>query len=472
MSKFPFALSIATLLISGCVSYRDANNTVSGAELPDMQFRQMVSRDTSINNHLPVALWWQELEDEQLGDLIQQALTANHDIRIALAAINESRALLRYNRLDYLPSLTTEISGTREQSSRDISPASGISERYSAGMNLSWEVDVFGRIHNQVQLSQAQLRANEVDFHGVQISLAAEVASTYLNVQALKAQMDVAQRGVDIQQQNLRLVEGFTEVGRSSEFDLTRARAQYEISAAHLPALRQNYRFGLNRLSVLTVLSVEELSKRIKFDGKLPSVPPSVAIGQAGDLLKSRPDILRAEQALKGAIAEYNLHVADFYPQISLTGNFGYLSTEWSRLGEEPSETFRFTPAIRWAALDLTRVKSQIATADARAQARLAEFEKTVLIALTETDNAITSFTQEELRRQRLHQAASASGRAANIARQTYEKGRGDLRDVLDAEQVRLNTAQQLIQSEEAILQRLVDIYKNLGGGWPVVKNG
>ena len=164
----------------------------------------------------------------------------------------------------------------------------------------------------------------------------------------------------------------------ADELDSARAEAQLELTRAAIPNLQARIDLSINRLAVLSGVAPETLRVRLATPQALPSLPTTLAVGDPVSLLQRRPDIQAAEQALKGAVAEYNVRVADLYPRISLDGSLGYLSTDWSRLGEEPTETFVFAPTIRWAAFNLSRVQAQINAADARAQARLAQFEQSV----------------------------------------------------------------------------------------------
>ena len=256
------------------------------------------------------------------------------------------------------------------------------------------------------------------------------------------------------------------EVGRGDQLDSARAEAQLKLTRASIPSLKAQINLSINRLAVLSGEAPETLRTQLTVDQPLPSLPTALAVGDPLSLLQRRPDIQAAEQALKGAVAEYNVRVADLYPRISLDGSLGYLSTDWSRLGEEPTETFVFAPSIRWAAFDLGRVHAHINAADARAQARLAEFEQSVQRALEETDNALQNFSREEERRATLQQAARASTQAARFARQKFEIGSGDFFSVLDAERSQLDINAQLAQSETQLLLNLIAIYKALGGGW------
>ncbi len=442
------------------------DRATQAAQLP--QLTESFALDGRLQANQPVATWWEQLDDAPLKGLVQDALAQNHDIRIAQASLTEARALLRNSRLIRWPSIQARVAGQREKISGDLLDAGEetITETFQAGLDASWEVDLFGRVQNQVKLSKAQVAAREANLRAAHVSVAAEVAATYIGLRGSQYLLQVAEESARNQEETYSLTQRFAEVGRGDEFDVARARAQLELTRATVPTLRAEIEGAINRLAVLSRQTPDALKERLATPRALPSLPLTLAVGDPLGLLQRRPDIRFAEEAFKGAIAEYNVRVADLYPRISLEGGLGYLSTDWSRLGEETTETFLFAPSIRWAAFDLGRVQAQIDAADARAQARLAEFERSVLRALEETDGALQNFSREEERRLRLQDAARASSRAAEYAKQRFAIGSSDFLSVLDAERSRLVITAQLAQSETQLLLNLVAIYKALGGGW------
>lgn len=454
------------LIISACSSYQSVEQASAQAQLP--QIATDFTTDGRFQTAQPVADWWAQLNDSQLNALVSKALTHNHSIRIAQASLQESRALLRNSHYDWFPTVEAEVGGVRQKLASELVPAGGqrINETYQAGFDASWELDLFGRINNQVKLSRAQLQARAADLHSAQVSVAAEVANAYITLRGNQYLLSVAQSNARNQQETYALTQKFAEVGRGDQLDVSRAQAQLELTRASIPALQAQVNVAFNRLGVLTNQTGSELMVSLAQAKSLPSLPAAVALGNPVDMLKRRPDIRRAEYALSGAVAEYNVRVADLYPRITLNGSLGYLSSDWSQLGEEPTDTFSFAPSIRWAAFNLGRVNAQIAAADARTQVRVAEFEQSVIRALEETDNAMQNFSREEERRARLVQAASASTQAAGYARQRFEIGTSDFISVLDAERSQLDVSAQLAQSETQLLLNLVAIYKALGGGW------
>jgi multidrug efflux system outer membrane protein len=460
-----FGLALLPLVISACSGFKSVEKAHELANVPAAPAAFELS--ARINEQQPVAAWWSQLQDEQLNQLIADSLQQNHSIRIAQASLAESRALLRNSKLDRYPTVEAGASGTRQKQSADIVGVdSRISETYQAGFDASWELDIFGRVRNSVKLSKAQLAAREADLQAAQVSIAAEVASAYISLRGNQYLLDVALRNVLNQQETFQLTQRFEEVGRGDQLDVARAESQLELTRSTIPGLHAQVNVALNRIGVLTGKPTAELKIALTQVKSLPEIPASFAVGNPTDLLKRRPDVRRAEQALAGSVAEYNIRVADLYPSVTFTGAIGYVSTDWTRLGNTGTDTFSFSPRIQWAAFNLGRVDAQIDAADERTQARIAEFEQQVLVALEETDNALQNFSREEERRKGLQRALATSNQAAFFARQRFEVGSSDFLSVLDAQRAQLVVSAQLAQSDMQVLLNLVAVYKSLGGGW------
>lgn len=467
-----FALAVLPLLISACSGFKSVEHARDLAQVQRAPAAFELQQDGRINAQQPVAAWWSQLKDGQLNQLIADSLQQNHSIRIAQASLEESRALLRDSKLDRYPTVEASASGVRQKQSADVVGESGsrISETYVAGFDASWELDLFGRVRNGVKLSKAQLAAREADLQAAQVSIAAEVASAYISLRGNQYLLDVALRNVLNQQETLELTQRLESMGRGDHLDVTRAESQLELTRSTIPGLNARVNVALNRIGVLTGKPGEALKAELTQVKSLPEIPASFAVGNPTDLLKRRPDVRRAEQALAGAVAEYNIHVADLYPRVTFSGGLGYLSTDWTRLGNSDTDTFSFSPRIQWAAFNLGRVDAQIDAADARTQARIAEFEQQVLVALEETDNALQNFSREEERRTGLQRALNASNQAADMANKKFEVGSSDFLTVLDAQRSQLVVSAELAQSDMQVLLNLVAVYKSLGGGWELAE--
>ncbi|VUD42160.1 Outer membrane protein OprM [Thalassocella blandensis] len=491
-SKIHRAISAITLMmfISGCAGYRSVEDTEQYRDsitLPAEYSTAGVSQKISINsadgsgstelastslmstaNVAPVKQWWQELKDPQLTQLIEQALTQNYSLAMAKASLEESRALLSHQKLERFPQVQASATGVREKSSEDVRlpGAEVITETYSAGFDASWELDLFGSVHNKVKAAKATLAESEAGVQAMRISVAAETAAAYIDLRGAQHQLDVAQDNAQNLRRTLQLTQRLKEIGRADQLDVSRAQAQLSLTEATIPGYSANITIALNRLSVLTGEHNEQLRQALAESQALPDVPPLLQIGKPAELIRRRPDIQQAEQSLAAAIARYNVRVADLYPSITFNGGLGYLATDLDRLGESSTEMFSFGPSIRWAAFDLGRVHAQIRAADARTQAQVANFKQQVLRALEDTDNALQTFSHEEERRAKLIEAFNASQQSASIAQKKYEIGAENFLSVLIAEREKLNVSAQLAASDAKVLQDLIVVYKNLSGGW------
>ena len=459
-------VALLPLAIAACSSFKSPDTVRDSAQLPAPAASFALPAEAT--EAQPIAAWWSQFNDAQLNRLVASALTHNHSVRIAAASLAESRAYLRESKFDRYPTVEAGLSTIRQRQSADVVGEAGsrISQTYATGFDASWELDLFGRVRNGVRESQALAAASEADLHAAQVSVSAEVASAYVNLRGFQYLLDVAAQNVAIQRQTLNLTERYFEVGLGDELNVARAKSQLELTRARVPSIEAQINTALNRLQVLTGRKLPELKAQLAEVQPLPSLPATFAVGDPQSMLQRRPDIHRAEHALAASVAQYNIRVADLYPSISITGGLGYLSSDWSRLGDSVTSTFLFAPQIRWAAFDMGRVNAEIDAADARTQARLAEFEQSVLLALEETDNSLQNYAREEQRRAGLQQAAKASTKAADLAGRKFELGNGDFLTVLDAQRSQLDVSAQLAQSDIQVLFNLIAIYKSLGGGW------
>ncbi|HWK53206.1 MAG TPA: efflux transporter outer membrane subunit [Hyphomicrobiales bacterium] len=466
-----FTVLALPLALAACHSYLDVDRAAALATLPDTAAQFELEGRLAAQE--PVSDWWNQLQDAALEQLLEQAFAHNQDLAMAQASLAESRALLRQAGAERFPTLDASVGGTRDKLPTAINPLrpGSIMQTYDATLDTSWEVDLFtGRLGNAVKAGRANLAEREAALRAAQVSVAAEVASAYVSLRGNQYLLDVAQRNAQVQRRTFELTQTLQQAGQGDLFDVSRAQGQLALTESRIPALEAAVHVALNRLGVLTGQGSEALRGLMNQVQPLPSLPASVAVGDPRALLQRRPDISQMEAALQLSAAQYNIAVADLYPRIVFNGSLGFLATDWSDLGRESSEVFSFAPSLQWGGLNQGRAQARIAAADARTQSQVAAFEKQVLLALEETDNALRRFTREEERRAKLQEAAQASAQAANFARQRFEVGASDFLSVLDAERSQLEVDAQLAESETQLLLNLVSVYKALGGGWEVAQ--
>lgn len=415
--------------------------------------------------------WWSEFNDPVLDSLIEKAKRQNLDINSAVANFEASRALLKENKLDRLPTVTSNASYNRIRMGENIFvPGSNPTySTYNAGFDALWEMDVFGRVSNRIKGAQANKQQRLADMDGVYISIFAEVANNYLELRGSQYLLDIARRNLNDQEETYNLTLKLSEAGMSNNLDVSRALAQLESTRASIPPLEARIEALKNSLSVLVGEIPGNLNTSIVTKQPLPSLPETVAIGTIKDMLRRRPDVRRAEAILQERISQYNISVADLYPNIQFGGSIGFSAVNFSNFASKESFTWSIFPSISWAAFNLGRVKQQIKQNDALTLAALNQYEKTVLEGLEEIKTSLSNYTQELKRREILQRSSQASAEAAKLARQRFNVGLDNFLDYLIADNALLVAENNLALSEISSATSLIAIYKALGGGWEIV---
>lgn len=464
------SLAIATSLASCAVG--------PNYKKPETPVDEKFSAKESVYSADPaVSIWWNNFKDSKLNSLIERALSANHDLRIAAANLEEARALRNAVRFDYFPTVNAYGNYTNQRSSTYASGGSGLaslfggnrsrnSEVYDAGFDATWELDLWGRVRRSNWAARADVQSAEAARHGIMVSVAAEVAAAYLDLRGLQNQLAVARRNADNQSETLKLTESLLQGGRGTELDTSRSRALLNSTLAAIPLIENSIHQDIHRISVLVGEQPATLKQELLQPRPMPPLPSIVRIGDPAQLLRRRPDIFAVEKQLESATHRVGVATADLFPRVTFNGSIGLQSDTFSGLGRSGADSYSFGPGIRWAALDIGRVASQINAAKAREKRALAEYEKTVLGALEETENALVAFGRQRARRNFLREAAKASQQAADLAQERYQNGVADFLTVLDAQRELLNAQSQLAESETLTATTLVAIYKALGGGW------
>jgi outer membrane protein, multidrug efflux system len=416
------------------------------------------------------AKFWKEFNDPTLGQLVEEALDANHDLRIALGRLVEARAQRRQAQFDLAPTVTASGGYTKERlSAAESLTGTGVpldARFYDAGFDAFWELDFFGRVRRNVEASGAQLQGAEASLRDAQVSVTAEVARTYFEMRGEQAQLAVARRNVDNQREALQLTQARLDAGRGTEFDTARAQSQLSSTLATIGPLEASVARSIHRLGVLTGREPNALNDLLAPARELPQLPQITAVGDPAGLLRRRPDVRIAERQLAASTALVGVAIGDLFPRVTFSGSFSYSALEPGYLGESSSRGYVIGPGISWAAFDLGRVRAEVAGSRARADIALAAYQQSVLRALEETENALVTHARTRDSLKDADEAARASGIAARIARDRYEAGMVDFLEVLDAERTQLAAEDQLAQARTQAATSLIAVYKALGGGW------
>lgn len=419
----------------------------------------------------PVADWWSNFDDSDLDTLVTRALQYNNDVEIAVANIKETKALLREAGFNLYP--TADINGGYQLSVQSARNGLPIIDRkveiYDISIDMNWQIDLFGRVSQAKKAAKATYQSSVADLDGAYVSVAAEVALTYMQLRGTQQRLNVARENVETQRRTHELTTQLVKSGTLMELDSARSKSQLELTRSTIPPLQAQVQSAINRLSILTNETPGTLNDWLEEPKALPSLPETVNMGSAEDMLRRRPDIYAAERNLASSVAEFNVAVADYFPQIEIFGSAGYSAANFTDLFKSQALVGSIGPSISWSLLDFGRVKARADAADAITQAEWARYRQTVLNALEEVSNSMNEFSREEQRQGRLVEATRASARAAELARQRYQAGLISLLDVLEAERTLLEAQDQLTLSNLAVANDLINIYTALGGGWQVM---
>lgn len=420
-----------------------------------------------------VARWWETLADPKLDSLLERSVSANLDLRLAQARLVEARALRGVVAADRMPQIDAGADYSRSRFSEHTQQGgftgnadSSGQDLYSVGFDASWELDVFGRVTRSVEAADADVAAAAESRNDVLVSLVAEVARNYVELRGFQRRIAVTAGAIQTERESAELVMARFNAGLATELDVAQAEAQHAGRQSQLPPLTVGMRRATHRLAILMGQEPGALLAELSEASPIPGAPPEIAVGVPADLLRRRPDIRRAERQIAAATARVGVATADLYPRFKLLGSFGLEADQIGDLIDMNSRAWSIGPGMSWPVFDGGRIRSAISVRDAQLDQSVITYEKSVLTAYEEVENAMVSFVQEQGRRASLSSAAESSARAVELARERYKSGVVDFLNVLDSQRLLYQSQDQLALSEQSVTVELISLYKALGGGW------
>lgn len=408
--------------------------------------------------------WWGQFEDPVLDSLMSRALTANHDVRIAVARFDQARAIFDDVHLDRYPTATVgAIADRRSETIPGFSDEPRTISTYRAGFDAFWELDVFGRVRNQVRSAAATAENFAAAIDDVRVSVAAEVARNYFEMRGLQQRLAVAERNLANQQETLRLTRVRDDEGFGEPQDVASAAAHAAAIEASIPPIKNAIAHREHRLAVLTAVRPGALDVDLS-PRPYPVLAKALAIGEPDSLLRRRPDVRAAERRLAASTANEAVAAADLYPHITISGFLGLLAGRGNFLNVSDTRAWAVTPALSWAAFDIGSARARLRGVEGATRESVAEFEQVVLRALEETENALVNYREDQQRLVKLAEQARASSRAAAIARIRYREGAADFLALLDAERTELQAEDAVAEAEAGVFTSVIAVYKALGG--------
>jgi NodT family efflux transporter outer membrane factor (OMF) lipoprotein len=457
----------ATLLLAACAPVGPGYQPPK-PELP-VAWSGAVAESANPAGREVLGHWWTLFSDSLLDSLIQRAIAANLDLKIAEARVQQARAQYRLTTAAAAP--TVGVSGAYTNSRKSENSGSNGSggatqDLFQTGFDAGWELDIFGGARRGAEAAEARLVAAGENSGDVQVTLAAEVARNYLELRGSQQRLVTARANLAGQEKTLSLAKGRKEAGLGNELEVAQAETQLALTRAQLPPLENSGGQASYRLALLLGLAPQDLQAELAAPAGLPIMPAGLPETLPSELLRRRPDIRRAERLLAATTADIGVATAELFPRFSLTGLVGLQSLNLSDLLSTSSRYWTVGPTVRWAIFDGGRVRANIDLNQGRREEAQAVYEQTVLAALSEVETALLAQAREEESRRTFVEAVAAGQRAVELAGGRYRAGLAGVLDVLLGERSLYQAQDQLIQSEQRRAVALVALCKALGGGW------
>ncbi len=412
--------------------------------------------------------WWEQFGDPVLDNLLRAALRENLDLQIATARIDEFAGRYGVARADLFPQVAASAEASRQRTTEETGNAlpSGFHstlDNYSAALNATWELDIWGRIRRATESARAGLVASEEGRPAVILSLVGSVAASYVNLRDLDRQLEIAKETAKSRGDSLALFKLRFEGGVANEVEYVQVKSLYEEAMATIPAVEKAIAQQENALCVLLGRNPGPIP-RGKAIEQLPI--PAVPAGLPSGLLARRPDILAAEQNLVAANANIGVAKAAYYPAISLTGFFGVASTDLSDLFTGPAKVWGYSVPVSAPLFTAGKIAGNVQAAEAIQRQTLAEYRKAVQEAFREVDDALAD--QARTREQLAAQASQVQAllRYVALAQLRFDNGYTSYLEVLDAQRSLFSAQLAYAQNQGALLQAMISLYKAMGGGW------
>lgn len=422
--------------------------------------------------------WWTTFHDAPLENLVARAIDGNLDLKIAAARVREARAARGIAESAAHPQVDASGQYLRSRRSNAVPPfnaATGGSSPFGsrtqnvfdAGFDAGWEIDLFGGVKHDVEAATAQVQAAEEGRRDVLVTLLADVARNYAELRGAQRQLDILGATVVSQRESLDIAKARFDAGLGTALDVERADGLLDTTMSRQPELERTAKHAIYRLGVLMGQGGASLAATLDTPQPIPP-QPQLPVTLPSELLSRRPDLRRAERDVAAATARIGVARADLFPRFSITGSFGRRSEDAGDLRSGSSQFWFLGPGVRWPILSGGRIRANIRVQDARQEQAVRTYEKTMLTAVEEVEDALVSQTRESRRVDVLRASVAANRRALDLATERYTSGLENFLSVLDAQRELYAAEDGLAQSETTAMVSIIAVYKALGGGWTI----
>ena len=410
--------------------------------------------------------WWQLFGDSTLTRLINTAVTHNYDLLNAIKNIEMARSKVRIERSHYFPTLEASIQYSPQKSSLGIDHSDSYSRIGQSGLSMNWEIDVFGSIRKNVKAQKEYYLASQEDYRSVMVSLAAEIATAYIQLRTYQQQLEVARHNLQSQEEILQLNEAKLKAGLTSRLTVAQARGLWLQTKATLPAIESSVYEQANLLLVLSGEYSDSLRQELLYPKPLPPNKGFLIDGIPADLMRRRPDVRAAERQMDALAAATGASRADWWPKFYLTGAFGYGNGYFEHFFKKENMTWQISPSVKWTIFSGRQIAENIRIARLQLDEGINTYNQTILTALQEVANTIYIYNKSLQQLQADRQALEQIQLTLEYAMDLYQKGLSDYQSVLDSQRNVLTYENQLVTAHSTTLLYLIQLYKALGGGY------
>ncbi|MFT8720552.1 efflux transporter outer membrane subunit [Acetobacter sp.] len=493
MKRFFFS-GLSALALAGCTVGPDYHKPQVKA--PDAWRAPLPQAESQVTMASVDPQWWKIFNDAILTRLENEVATSNLDLKAANLRLMQSQAERRIASAAQLPHMEANASYARERASTNgVLGLLGTMEREGAGttasgaggfgpagmpgsvgnpsfnlpqygMNASWEVDFWGHVRRQVEAATAAVHATEEMQRDTLVSLMAETAQDYIDLRATQTQVGILEHNIEVAANSVKLTTLRFQQGAATRLDVAEATGQLHTFTSRLAPLKAQATHMLNALSFLVAREPGALDVELGKPADIPSVPATVPVGLPSELAERRPDIRMAADRLHAATASIGVAIADFFPRVTLSGSLDVQALQFSGLGSWASRQYGFGPTATLPIFEGGRLTGQLHLRKAQQKEAATMFQRTVLKAWQEIDDAMADFTAAQRRRDELADAVHENQIAVETAKAQYVQGSSDFLNVLTLQNALLSSQSALADATAHVAGSVTNLYRSVGGGW------
>ena len=431
--------------------------------------REWQEEDSLFQQVLPVDdRWWRAFEDETLDSLIALAIDQNPSVLMAINRIDQAKAQWRISQSELYPSLSFNGGWNRQQTSGYLGTGNPQNRNgyYSASVQMSWQLDVFGVIRQKAKAQKELYNASKEEYNATMVSLCAEIASVYFNLREQQLELDVLRRNAASQETVVAITEARYKTGLVSKLDVAQSKSVYYSTLASIPMTEANVIQYINSLVILLGLYPQDVTESLSRVKPLPDYVELVGVGVPSELLLRRPDVRVAERQVNAQATLLGASKFDWLPEFFMNGSLGYSSHDIKDMGKRGSMTWSIAPSMTWNIFSGGRTLQEERLQRAQLDESINQFNQIVLTAVQEVDNAMSAYKNSIKQIQVCKQMLNQGKESFDLSLDLYKQGLTPFQNVLDAQRSLLTYENTLVKAKGNSLVCLVQMYQALGGGW------